>query len=249
MAEITEKVFSVEEIKELVVETGAAEVKLLASEDEASVKVVLVSGKEEEFHAEMEENRLEVVYEKHGKQHIVNCSGKQELAGIMLYLPAGFHVEAAKMSVAAGNMKIEQGALAAEKLQMEVGAGKLKAENIVTGKLKLEVGAGKVKLKNMHVKELSIECGVGECHYEGILDGNANVGCGVGTVELELLAQESDYNYKVSCALGKVQINENNIGSFASDRTIEHADARGNIKMDCGLGKIKVKTDSRPSLD
>lgn len=242
MAEITEKVFSVEEIKELVVETGAAEVKLLASEDATSVKVVLVSGKEEEFHAEMEENRLEVVYEKHGKQHIVNCSGKQELAGIMLYLPAGFHVETAKMSVAAGNMKIEQGALVADKLQMEVGAGKLKAENIVTEKLKLEVGAGKAKLKNMHVKDLSIECGVGECHYEGSLDGNANVGCGVGNVALELLAQESDYNYKVSCALGKVKINDSSLGSFASDKAIQNVNAKGNIKLDCGLGKITVKT-------
>lgn len=85
-------------------------------------------------------------------------------------------------------------------------------------RLGLEVGAGKAKLKNMHVRNLAIECGVGKCHYEGILEHDMKVQCGVGQVEAELDAEESDYNYSISCALGKIKINDNSMGTFASEK-------------------------------
>lgn len=106
-----------------------------------------------------------------------------------------------------------------ENMSVSIGAGKLKAENItVMERLGLEVGAGKAKLKNMHVRNLAIECGVGKCHYEGVLEHDMKVQCGVGQVEAELDAEESDYNYSISCALGKIKINDNSMGTFASEK-------------------------------
>ena len=64
----------------------------------------------------------------------------------------------------------------------------------------------------------------------------------VGQVEAELDAEESDYNYSISCALGKIKINDNSMGTFASEKTIQHANARGNIALECGLGNIHVTT-------
>ena len=68
------------------------------------------------------------------------------------------------------------------------------------------------------------------------------VQCGVGQVEAELDAEESDYNYSISCALGKIKITDNSMGTFASEKTIQHANARGNIALECGLGNIHVTT-------
>lgn len=65
---------------------------------------------------------------------------------------------------------------------------------------------------------------------------------GVGQVKAELDAEESDYNYSISCALGKIKINDNSMGTFASEKTIQHANARGNIALECGLGNIHVTT-------
>ena len=240
MSGITEKIFQAEEVKELDIEIGAADVILQPSEDE-TVKAVLVDGRADEFKAELVENRLEVSYEKRGDHYTINS--KKEMDEIHIYIPEHFKAERTIMTIGAGTIRSELPSLVAEEMKLKVGAGKLKAESMtVNENMSVEVGAGKVKLKKMHVKNMSIECGVGECRYEGSLEHDATVGCGVGNVELELTAQESDYNYKVSCGLGKVKINDSRFGSFASDKSIQNVNAKGNIKLDCGLGKITVKT-------
>lgn len=211
-----EKIFLAEEIKDINLEIGAANLFLQRAENQDELKVILTKGEMAHFHVTKQENQLEISYKKNGK------ISREETDEIIVQIPENHHLE---------NMSVS------------IGAGKLKAENImVMERLGLEVGAGKAKLKNMHVRDLAIECGVGKCHYEGILEHDMKVQCGVGQVEAELDAEESDYNYSISCALGKIKINDNSMGTFASEKTIQHANARGNIVLECGLGNIQVTT-------
>ena len=207
---------AVEEIKDINLEIGAANLFLQRAENQDELKVILAKGEMAHFHVTKQENQLEMSYKKNGK------ISREETDEIIVQIPENHHLE---------NMSVS------------IGAGKLKAENItVMERLGLEVGAGKAKLKNMHVRNLAIECGVGKCHYEGVLEHDMKVQCGVGQVEAELDAEESDYNYSISCALGKIKINDNSMGTFASEKTIQHANARGNIALECGLGNIRVTT-------
>ena len=207
---------AVEEIKDINLEIGAANLFLQRAENQDELKVILAKGEMAHFHVTKQENQLEMSYKKNGK------ISREETDEIIVQIPENHHLE---------NMSVS------------IGAGKLKAENItVMERLGLEVGAGKAKLKNMHVRNLAIECGVGKCHYEGVLEHDMKVQCGVGQVKAELDAEESDYNYSISCALGKIKINDNSMGTFASEKTIQHANARGNIALECGLGNIHVTT-------
>ena len=58
------------------------------------------------------------------------------------------------------------------------------AERLETEKLKLRVGAG-----NADIDELKTS--------------NADLTCGVGNIDVKLTGTEKDYNYQVSCGVGK----------------------------------------------
>lgn len=148
-----EKIFLVEEIKDINLEIGAANLFLQRAENQDELKVILAKGEMAHFHVTKQENQLEMSYKKNGK------ISREETDEIIVQIPENHHLE---------NMSVS------------IGAGKLKAENItVMERLGLEVGAGKAKLKNMHVRNLAIECGVGKCHYEGVLEHDMKVQCGV----------------------------------------------------------------------
>mgnify|MGYP000481173599 CR=1 FL=1 len=140
--DLFEKIFLVEEIKDINLEIGAANLFLQRAENQDELKVILAKGEMAHFHVTKQENQLEMSYKKNGK------ISREETDEIIVQIPENHHLE---------NMSVS------------IGAGKLKAENItVMERLGLEVGAGKAKLKNMHVRNLAIECGVGKCHYEGV---------------------------------------------------------------------------------
>ena len=158
-----EKIFLVEEIKDINLEIGAANLFLQRAENQDELKVILAKGEMAHFHVTKQENQLEMSYKKNGK------ISREETDEIIVQIPENHHLE---------NMSVS------------IGAGKLKAENItVMERLGLEVGAGKAKLKNMHVRNLAIECGVGKCHYEGVLEHDMKVQCGVGHVRAVDLGQ------------------------------------------------------------
>ena len=144
-----EKIFLVEEIKDINLEIGAANLFLQRAENQDELKVILAKGEMAHFHVTKQENQLEMSNKKNGK------ISREETDEIIVQIPENHHLE---------NMSVS------------IGAGKLKAENItVMERLGLEVGAGKAKLKNMHVRNLAIECGVGKCHYEGVLEHDMKV--------------------------------------------------------------------------
>ena len=120
----------VEEIKDINLEIGAANLFLQRAENQDELKVILAKGEMAHFHVTKQENQLEMSYKKNGK------ISREETDEIIVQIPENHHLE---------NMSVS------------IGAGKLKAENItVMERLGLEVGAGKAKLKNMHVRNLCL---------------------------------------------------------------------------------------------
>ena len=173
-----EKIFLVEEIKDINLEIGAANLFLQRAENQDELKVILAKGEMAHFHVTKQENQLEMSYKKNGK------ISREETDEIIVQIPENHHLE---------NMSVS------------IGAGKLKAENItVMERLGLEVGAGKAKLKNMHVRNLAIECGVGKCHYEGVLEHDMKVQCGVGQVGEIISCEAVPKSKKLLCSQVKI---------------------------------------------
>lgn len=128
-------------------------------------------------------------------------------------------------------------------VNLEMGVGSLAAENIQIGeKLTVDIGAGEVKLERVTAKEVVAECGVGKFSMRGSVGGNMTVNCGLGECGIQLDGKENDYNYDISCALGKININGNSGGHFASTKRMMNTNVIGTIKLECGLGTIKLET-------
>lgn len=110
-----EKIFLVEEIKDINLEIGAANLFLQRAENQDELKVILAKGEMAHFHVTKQENQLEMSNKKNGK------ISREETDEIIVQIPENHHLE---------NMSVS------------IGAGKLKAENItVMERLGLEVGA------------------------------------------------------------------------------------------------------------
>lgn len=62
-----EKIFLVEEIKDINLEIGAANLFLQRAENQDELKVILAKGEMAHFHVTKQENQLEMSYKKNGK--------------------------------------------------------------------------------------------------------------------------------------------------------------------------------------
>ena len=234
-----ETIYRAEEINEISIAIGAASVSIQPSEQDGEIRAVLVKGKEEDYRAEQIGSRLAISYELKGKQYVIK--GKNELDEVLIYLPQNLHLTRMDLSIGAGEAQMQVPGFLADKIKLEAGAGELDVNDITAAEsLHVTVGAGETKLRQMSAQNIMIECGVGNCSYEGSLEHNMDVHCGVGKVKIKLNAKESDYNYRASCALGKVKMNKNTIASLAKNRSIQHANAKGNIVLECGLGNISL---------
>ena len=65
--DMDEKIFLVEEIKDINLEIGAANLFLQRAENQDELKVILAKGEMAHFHVTKQENQLEMSYKKNGK--------------------------------------------------------------------------------------------------------------------------------------------------------------------------------------
>lgn len=232
--------FATEEVKKLKIETACADVIFDTTEDN-QVRVEAENLSDGIYTCQLRGDRLVVFYELPEK--IAVCRNHIDTR-ITLYFPKGFVFENVKMETGAGNIFMERFPVSCESMEIKIGAGKCRADQLsVEKKLYVNVGAGKAKLYTAKAGTLSIDCGVGDCIYEGSVNGDVDVNCGVGKCELKLDNQENDFNYDISCGLGKVSVNDRKIKLIGSEKRSMGGDVLGTVRLQCGVGKIELMTD------
>lgn len=97
-------------------------------------------------------------------------------------------------------------------------------------------------MKEITAGSLSVDCGVGESVYQGRVNGDLKVNCGVGSCKFELDNKESDFKYKLSCALGSIRLNGNKISCLGTQKIQSNGEALGKAVLECGLGSIALRT-------
>ena len=91
----------VEEIKDINLEIGAANLFLQRAENQDELKVILAKGEMAHFHVTKQENQLEMSYKKNGK------ISREETDEIIVQIPENHHLENMSVSIGAGKLKAE----------------------------------------------------------------------------------------------------------------------------------------------
>lgn len=193
-----------------------------------------------EYVSEISGDKLCVRYQwKHGEKHIIKDT---DTVHITVTLPRGKKLTAFELKLGAGRASLQEIELDCERVRIETGAGKIQAGKVNADESSdVEIGAGSVELASVQAQTLKVECGVGGFGMHGTVQNRLTVECGVGHCDIDLQGRETDYNYDISCGIGKVSLNGNRMSGIGSTHTRNNPGALGNVKVSCGLGKVNIK--------
>ena len=161
-----------------------------------------------------------------------------------------------QLSVNAGNLIMRD--INAEKLNVEVGAGKANAESIQTenacfsinagnGKtdiltaenVTVKVGAGSMSLGHFETEKLTGNVDMGSMQGEGTVTGNMEVECNMGSLSFVLTGNEKDYDYDLSCAMGKLNVGSNSFTGMVKETKINN-NAGNKITAKTSMGSVTI---------
>lgn len=157
---------------------------------------------------------------------------------IILYVPKGAGLLDTDIELGAGVGKIE--GITTEELSVEVGAGELKGNDITAAIANIQVGAGSAELIDCAFGEAEYEVGLGSIYYQGGLNGSVDVNCNMGNVELNLDGLEEDYDYRIDCAMGSVNVGGRQFAGISGEKRIDNG-APNHMEIDCSMGNITVQ--------
>ena len=222
------------EVKNIKFDIDAAELQVEASADSENIGVELLRGNEKYYSCFLDDTTLTVSYDT--RSHHFNNSPK-----IVVSIPKGasFDMVTINTGAMAGGMSFDE--ISCENMEINVGAGDFKAEKLtVLKKLEAVIGAGNVEIEDGEYRDVKLECGVGNLTFTGKVTGGIKGHCGMGEMEIELDGKETDYNYNISCGLGRIEINGTTYSDLSGTKKTENAGAVGTIDLDCGMGNIDV---------
>ncbi len=156
---------------------------------------------------------------------------------IVLYLPEDISLRFMKVSLGAGQLKMED--MTVQDMTVDVGAGQLLLEDMDVELLEVSLGAGELKAKDMKVQNLSASAGMGNLEYSGSIDGTADISCSMGNVSLDLKGHEEDFNYELHCVAGNIDIDGHKYTGVEMSQSIDNG-AGKSIEIDCSMGNVEV---------
>lgn len=225
--------FAADMVKNLKIETGAAEVELMEGSKEDTVSIS-ASGRMIETKLEdgtlLIENKISSVHGGEG-DHIV------------IEIPKDFQFDRVTISVGASDIYAES--VNANLLELEIDAGKAEFQKLRASRAVFDNGAGEIAVRDGYLKSCEAHIDMGSFEYEGVLyDGMENadckVDCGMGSAKFRLKGSPEDYNYSVDCSIGNVKIGgEHYSGLEHRNHINHHADSTFNI--DCSVGTVVVE--------
>ncbi|MCI8835037.1 MAG: DUF4097 domain-containing protein [Ruminococcus sp.] len=152
-----------------------------------------------------------------------------------------------KTHLAAGGVKgtVTIGLPQDQKLQeisLKIGAGTLEADTLLAQELDVELGAGKVYVSDFTAEKMKLECGAGEADITGDAAREVEIECGVGIVTYYASGSQYDYNYKLECGIGTLDVGDNSYSGLGNEHQIDNGSSR-KMEIECGIGQVEVAFD------
>lgn len=227
---INEK-FPGEDVKNLSIEAGGCEFKVLQSEDEYFYLDGSNIGKVQVY---VENGTLYIksVLKTKGVFNSLNA------AKLTLYVPENKTFDSLNVELGAGVLELIP--VEAGEVSLEVGAGEIIFSNLVTENADISVGMGSIVLKQFEAGNLKVEVGMGSMEARGDIKNSANLECAMGSIDLKLAGKEKDFNYNFEGAMGSVAIGNAEYSGIAQERSVDN-DAAKELELECSMGSITVK--------
>lgn len=162
----------------------------------------------------------------------------QNKCKIVFYVPAAYQFDHVSMELGAGRMEVSD--LHAGEASLEVGAGEIVVRGTEADKLKLSVGMGSIELDGMSVNQLDVSVGMGGVTAKGSVSGDIMADCSMGSVEMTLAGSRNDFNYKLDCAMGTIELDSDEYSGMATSKTIDNG-AGKSITVDCSMGSTTIR--------
>lgn len=109
-------------------------------------------------------------------------------------------------------------------------------------KVSVDMGAAECQINGIHTSKLDIDTGVGAIVFSGTVTGNVELETGVGDVALNIKGRESDYNYRIECGVGTIQVGESSYTMMSHENHINN-NAPYTMELECGVGTVTVSFD------
>ena len=111
-------------------------------------------------------------------------------------------------------------------------------------KVDVEAGAAACEITGITTRKLELQSGVSNLEFTGRVDEDLEVETGVGATSLTLAGSRTDFNYKIQCGAGSVNIDGDNFSSLGVEHKIDNRAAK-TMELECGVGTINIQfTDS-----
>ena len=128
-------------------------------------------------------------------------------------------------------------------VEIELGAGALHMEELLVDSLDISLEAGKLTTDGLCAGQVEIELGAGDILLAGSVLGDVDIDCAAGNVEVILKGQPADFNYKLQCVAGNIQIGEEKYTGINEEKEIDNM-AHKTMNLECAVGNIFVKYES-----
>lgn len=186
-------------------EIDCADIVLETADAEAQIQMTVELDSDGDYNSVVSDGTLAICYRiGSGRKHM----HIENTPHIALVLPEKKKFEEIVLKLGAGSADMRAVELYSDRIKLETGAGKIKSSSLYAEEsIGMEAGAGDIELGDVRAKKAKTECGVGHFHMNGKIEQELVVECGLGNCDISLKGNETDYNYKVSCGLGKVDLN------------------------------------------
>lgn len=159
--------------------------------------------------------------------NILTIKGNADFNGIadtshselVITLPRDASLESVDLEIGASDANITE--LSAEAIDIEIGAGQATLDKLTADKLDISVGAGQADISMLDAQSFNAEVGVGE-------------------LNASLIGDEDDYNYKIDCGIGSVEIGNKSYDGLGDSHTVENDGSRS-MDIDCGIGDVDIE--------
>lgn len=221
-----------EEVEVLKIEAGGCRFQTKSSGDASFYVETSGSGK---FQAYLENGILQIRETPTSRRW--NSWDEWEKCVVILYVPEGYHYGEVDISLGAGELEIN--GLDGDKVSLEVGAGRIAADGLKAGTLELKAGMGQIELRNVDVRELEAEIGMGELSLQGNIEESADASCAMGNVDMRLTGSQEDFNYRISGAMGNIDLGSESYSGLGMSKTVDNGAAK-NMELECEAGNITI---------
>lgn len=184
---------------------------ILQAHDDDRIKVTVDNDSAGNVKVEADSGKLEI-----------ESSKKIRNRTVTVFYPRDKEFSRMELEVDAGSIEVRD-KLSVRELQVTVGAGEfINEEALITEKADIEVGTGNVEIAGLTADQVEGECGL-------------------GNMELEITGRETDYSYKLECAMGNISIDGEDYSSILGNKKIKNESTSKTVELECGLGNISVE--------